>query len=314
MMLSGAIVNPQEDRLRAGWRMLLHLLLLVLLTGLFGLIAGLAAVSSGSAEGDAGLLLTSAAQLLAVTVSVRLARRFFDRRSMGSLGLYRQGAVRDLLFGVLLAAGMMAFIYAAELLLGWIRFEGYGWSGGRGAETYAGVLVWLAIFLMVGWYEELLARGYWLVNLSEGLNRWLAALLTAVAFSALHLANPNASRAAAVGLFFGGLFFAYAALRSRALWLPVGLHIGWNFFEGVVFGFPVSGLTTTRLLQHTATGPALWTGGPFGPEAGLILLPALALGALVVWAWTRARRNNAAGSSRTVNAGAAPNPEDRATA
>ena len=81
----------------------------------------------------------------------------------------------------------------------------------------------------------------------------------------------------------------YGWLRTQQLWLPIGLHIGWNFFEGVIFGFPVSGTETFRILNHTVSGPSLLTGGDFGPEAGLILIPALALGTCLTWLYTRSR-------------------------
>jgi membrane protease YdiL (CAAX protease family) len=81
-----------------------------------------------------------------------------------------------------------------------------------------------------------------------------------------------------IGLVAAGLFLAYAYVITRQLWLPIGLHIGWNFFEGNVFGFPVSGLETFKLITLRVHGPELWTGGAFGPEAGLIVFPALLLG------------------------------------
>jgi hypothetical protein len=68
------------------------------------------------------------------------------------------------------------------------------------------------------------------------------------------------------------------------------LHIGWNFFEGVVFGFPVSGLDIYALTRIQVTGPVLWTGGAFGPEAGLILLPSLIVGSVLIYWFTRNRK------------------------
>lgn len=289
MKLHDVLINPEEQRLRAGVRLALHIVLL----GVFALLFEFAAVllmvvTVGGLDSTEGMVLQSATALLAITLSVKLARRFIDRRSMAGLGLQRARAGRDLLFGIGIAGAMMAFIYGSELALGWTRFDGYGWQTAT-SRWLPDVISWIAVFLMVGWYEELLNRGYWLVNLSEGLNRILAALITSLAFALLHANNPSASYASAAGLFISGLWFAFTAYASRGLWLPVGAHIGWNIFEGVVFGFPVSGLTTTTLIRQTPLGPELWTGGPFGPEAGLILLPALALGTLAVWGYTRKR-------------------------
>lgn len=289
MKLRDVLIHREEGRPRAGVRLVLHLILLLLflLAFEFAVVLLIGLTGGGLARAQA-MVLQSVTALLAITLSVRLARRFIDRRDMAGLGLQRGRAVRDLLFGFGVAGVMMAVIYGGELALGWLRFDGYAWQAAAGGWPRE-VVGWLIVFLMVGWYEELLNRGYWLVNLSEGLNRVLAALLTSAAFAALHANNPSASWASTAGLFVSGLWFAYGAFASRGLWLPVGAHIGWNIFEGVVFGFPVSGLTTATLIRQAPVGPELWTGGPFGPEAGFVLLPALALGALAVWGYTRER-------------------------
>jgi uncharacterized protein len=251
MRLRDVLINPEEQRPRAGVRLALHLILLVAFVLLFEFAAVLLIVVTGSGlESTQGVVLQSATALLAITLSVRLARRFIDRRSLAGLGLQRERAGRDLLFGIGVAGAMMAFIYGSELASGWARFEGYGWQTAN-SHWLPDMISWVLVFLMVGWYEELLNRGYWLVNLSEGLNRILAALITSLAFALLHANNPSASVASTAGLFVSGLWFAYTAYASRGLWLPVGAHIGWNIFEGVVFGFPVSGLTTVTFIRQT---------------------------------------------------------------
>jgi hypothetical protein len=72
----------------------------------------------------------------------------------------------------------------------------------------------------------------------------------------------------------------------------MGLHFGWNFFEGVIFGFPVSGLNIYHMINLKVSGPVLWTGGEFGPEAGLIVLPALVLGSILVYFYSRSNNNS----------------------
>jgi hypothetical protein len=110
---------------------------------------------------------------------------------------------------------------------------------------------------------------------------------SSVIFAALHLGNPGANWMGFIGIFCAGMLLAFAAVRTGRLWLSIGIHIGWNFFEGVVFGFPTSGVAIYSLLRIHVTGPVLWTGGAFGPEAGLIILPALVIGAGLVYLYTK---------------------------
>ena len=134
-----------------------------------------------------------------------------------------------------------------------------------------------------------MARGYWLQNIADGTNLPIAIFLSSLMFAALHLSNPNVSALAIVGLIGAGLFLAAGYVFTRQLWLPIGLHIGWNFFEGNIFGFRVSGLDTFRLITLRVNGPELWTGGAFGPEAGLIVFPAMLLGIGLMYGYSRLR-------------------------
>jgi len=219
-------------------------------------------------------------------VAVYIARWRIDKRPFKTLGL-QAPAWGDLLYGFFTAGLMMGFIYLALQSLGWL--EAGPTEAGSGAANLGITALLLAAFILVGFYEELLARGYWLQNLEEGLNTPWAVVISSIIFSLGHITNPSYLWPAMLGLLLSGLFLAYAYLRTRRLWLPIGLHIGWNFFEGVVFGFPVSGVNIPRLLTPRITGPEMWTGGAFGPEAGLILLPALVLGAFLVYWFTRGR-------------------------
>ncbi len=136
-----------------------------------------------------------------------------------------------------------------------------------------------------------MSRGYHLQTIASGTNLLWGLIVSSAIFGALHLANPHATWISAAGIFFAGLFLGYAYIRTGKLWLSIGLHIGWNFFEGVIFGYPVSGIDTYHLTRISVSGPGLWTGGAFGPEAGLILLPAIVLGAGLVYLYTRLYTN-----------------------
>jgi membrane protease YdiL (CAAX protease family) len=295
-------LSPDERRLRSGWRILGQTILLLFFSLVFTTIyIGITKFFPLDELLDwlnIGLLNGQVVTFLAVTLSVILARRFFDRRTFTSLGLdWNATAFRDLFFGVFLAGLIMGLIYLVEWALGWLTFEGHALDDGNIYRVIISVVTMFVLFVIVAWQEELLSRGYWLQNLSAGLNLIWGVLLSSLFFALAHLANPNVSIMAVVGLVAGGIFLAYGYLRTLRLWLPIGLHIGWNFFEGTVLGFQVSGLSgMPRLIIQTVEGPELITGGAFGPEAGLIILPALLLGAVMINLYTRQRDLRGEGS------------------
>jgi hypothetical protein len=282
--------SPEDARLRAGWRLFFHFLILIFFSILFSLpFAGL--VFEPGARGPVFFLVNGLITAVPVTVSVYLARRWLDRRPFAGLGLHWNGrAAADLLLGFGLTGLMFALIFLLEWAPGFLQFEGFAWQAQPLAAILQGTFLMLLAYIFTGWGEELLFRGYWLQNISEGLNLSWGIVITSVLFALAHLLNPSPSLAAVLGLILGGLFFAFAYVRTGQLWLPIGIHIGWNFFEGTIFGFQVSGTEPFSLVRQTVQGPEIITGGAFGPEAGLVLLPALLLGALLIHIYTRTRK------------------------
>jgi hypothetical protein len=151
--------------------------------------------------------------------------------------------------------------------------------------------------LLVGAQEEWFARGYLLQNLAEGLYGpritakgavFIAYLLTSLFFGFLHANNPHATLTSSLTLALFGLCVGLGFILTGELAIPIGLHIGWNFAQGAIFGFPVSGADAhLSLLATQQSGPTIWTGGAFGPEGGLLGPLALLLGALLVYGWVR---------------------------
>jgi membrane protease YdiL (CAAX protease family) len=287
-ILARIFISPDERRLRAFWRLLGQGALLFVCLALFGIPFGILYTLMSGSTADAILTLGQLVELFAVTLSVYLARKYFDRRTFASLGLkWDSRALRDVGVGILITAILMTLVYLIENIAGWLTVDSFAWETQPLSQVIFGLASILFTYLIVGWSEELLSRGYWLQNISAGLNLFLGVLISSFLFALAHVANPNSSLLALVNITAGGAFLAFAYLRTRQLWLPIGIHIGWNFFQGPVFGFPVSGTGPFVLIRHTVTGPELLTGGAFGPEAGLIILPVIALGAALVYWYTR---------------------------
>jgi membrane protease YdiL (CAAX protease family) len=258
------------------------------------------------AEEPALEIISSVGLLLATLGAVWAAGRFWDRRPFRSFGFHlAPGWWLDFAFGLFLGALLMTAIFAAERVAGWLTVTGtFKTAEPEGAFVFA-LLVPAVTFLCVGIYEELLFRGYILRNLAEGLNLprfgplpalLMAWLFSSVVFGLAHGGNPHASVISTTNLVAAGLFLAVGYLLTGELALPIGLHITWNFFQGNVFGFPVSGAGNAyaTFVSIRQGGPDMWTGGAFGPEAGLIGLLAMLMGSLLILLWVRARRGRLA--------------------
>lgn len=295
--------NRDEKRMRALWRLQGHAL--VALVGLVIvtvpivvalLVADRLAPLPASrlarllGPGTLGLAVMTVLPGTVLTAATWAARRLLDRRPFLSLGIRRDAfVVRDLVFGVALAGSMMATSFVIMLVCGWLRVRSLAWESSSASAVALSLGGFLLVFSAVGFYEELVYRGYWYVNLRDGIGVRTAVILSSVVFALGHVGNPNASLVSGAALIGAGLFLAWATLRTGQLWMSIGVHIGWNFFQGPIFGFPVSGIETAPLIRHDVTGPPLLTGGAFGPEAGLLLLAIQCVGAVAIWWVTRDR-------------------------
>jgi uncharacterized protein len=288
-VLARIFISPDEPRLRAGWRLLLQTILLFI----FGIIISIVAGFIGFLDEPFTSILNQILNFIVITGSVYVARRWLDKRSFESLGLkLSTQTLFDILAGIGITFVQMGFIYILMLGLGWLTFEGFAWEFDPINVVITSVLTAFVVFIFVGWNEELLSRGYHLQTIASGMNLFWGVVISSAVFGLLHLGNPNATWVSAAGIFFAGVYLAYAYIRTKQLWLSIGLHIGWNFFEGVVFGFPVSGLDIYALTRIQVHGPELWTGGAFGPEAGLIVLPSLLVGAILIYLYSKIRETS----------------------
>ncbi len=298
--------NSQEHRLRAAWRLAIQLLLWVFTPALLDVaLGGPLARLVGNLLPDfiviGNRIVLFSLTLAAILATTWFATRFLDRRPLRDLGLQLDDAWwMDLFFGLALGALLMSFIFLAEYALGWVTVQDTFSVDLGDTPFYIGIIAPVVVFVVVGITEELLSRGYQTRNLAEGFNvggrHPRAALLAAWALSSLlfgmlHVFNPNSTWISTTYLMLAGLFLGLGLILTGRLGLPIGLHITWNFFQGNVYGFPVSGndFTSATFIAINQRGPVLWTGGAFGPEAGLIGIAAIVLGSLLIALWVRSR-------------------------
>ncbi len=227
---------------------------------------------------------------------------FFSKAERRRLGAYGLGSSRlaDFLPGAfwgLAALSALVFLlralhlltFDARLLFGLpILFDG---------------LQWLLAFLIVGFAEEYLLRGYLQYTLTRGVFGlghklsatharlvafWIAAVFMSILFGALHLGNGGENTLGLLQVVLVGLVFSYALWRTGSLWWAIGFHMAWDWAQSFLYGVPDSGnISVGRLFQTHAAGSPLLSGGVDGPEGSLLCVPILLLVALVIRFTTR---------------------------
>lgn len=208
----------------------------------------------------------------------------FEKRPYWTLGLEPAGAWWKYLRGVLVGLATFGASVGLLGLLGYTAFEA-GASQPQGLAALGGVVLVLFGWMVQGAAEELLTRG-WLLQVIGARYRpmWGVALSTGL-FALFHLCNPNVSLIAMLNLALFGLFAALYALYEGGLWGVFSIHSIWNWAQGNLFGFQVSGMppVSGSLFDLMETGPDVITGGPFGPEGGLAVTVVLVISCLLVW-------------------------------
>ena len=107
-------------------------------------------------------------------------------------------------------------------------------------------------------------------NFFDSMNKYIALIISSLLFAVMHLANANVTVLSFVNIFLAGVLLGIYYVHKRNLWLPISLHFSWNFFQGPIFGFEVSGVDVTGVIIQDIHGPDLITGGTFGFEGSVI--------------------------------------------
>jgi hypothetical protein len=221
---------------------------------------------------------------LALPVVYALLVRLFEGRRPGELAL-RPGASR-LALGAAIGFGLFSAVYAVFAAMGVATWHGFN---GFGAVAPA-----LLLAVVAGVGEELIFRAVFFRLLEETFGSTIALVLSAAVFGLMHAGNPGATALSSVAVALeAGLMLAAAYAWSRNLWLPIGIHLAWNFTQGGVFGAAVSGGKSEGVFNIALSGSAspLITGGAFGPEASLVAVAiCLCAGAVFLVAAIRAGR------------------------
>jgi membrane protease YdiL (CAAX protease family) len=260
-----------DGRLRAFLRFLIFLPVFVLL--LVPMVVGMSFLIGAErieSEQEWGFLIQGVVMLAASVLAgyVLLGLPFIDRRSIRTMGLWFYGGWgRELGLGLLIGVVLNSAVVAGIYLLGYYRvtvaevwpmdmLTGLGWS--------------LLVITLAATAEETLFRGYPFQRLIESWGEFGAVFFLSALFGWAHLGNPSATVLSTANTAVAGVLMAAMYLKTRALWVPIGFHISWNYIMGALYSLPVSGINLThKIFEVETTGPEWLSGGDFGPEGSI---------------------------------------------
>lgn len=242
-------------------------------------------VEAGTEKGDETALqfgIMYSLMGLIIFIYTWVSRKFIDKKSFESLGFKWKGYSNEAALGFFAAIALLGIGSVILVSIGYLSFITVNFDAGA-------LFLEIAIMIVVAFVEELLFRGYLLNNLLLSMNKWGALSITAALFSLFHGSNPDITLFAVLNIFLAGILLGINYIFTKNLWFGIFFHFAWNYFQGPVLGYDVSGLKLTPLLQQSISGPDVWTGGLFGFE-GSLLCPLLLVVAIIVFIYAFSKR------------------------
>lgn len=229
------------------------------------------------------MLFTQGLGLIGGIVMLFILWRFVNKKRISEMGF--KNFSTDFITG--LGMGALSIIIIFFILLATKNIEMANSFGSPDFSAYT--ISYLLFFILVGFSEELTFRGYIMSTLADnGNSKTVVYILSSLIFGIAHIWNPNVAIFGIVNIFLVGLLFAYMYDKTKSLWMPIGYHITWNYFQGNVFGFPVSGTTPHGMYGIDVSMGNDWlTGGSFGLEGGFLATLMIACGFLITKLYTK---------------------------
>ena len=244
---------------------ILSLIGMIVIAILFGIDPGSLITDAQNILKDLGLpanIVLSLFGFSGMFITAWIFRRFIDKKSFKSLGFsfspFRNDFFMGLILGIILISVGFGILSASGML--------------SVVDTNVNIVLligYVALFTIASFNEEIMIRGYILNNLCDSMNQYIALFISSLLFSLMHLGNANVTILSFINILLAGILLGIYYIHKRNLWLPIALHFSWNFFQGPVYGFEVSGVDISGIIIQDLQGSDTLTGGPFGFEGSL---------------------------------------------
>jgi len=284
----------REGKVRSGWKIAAMLGSAIGMTILFSIIVRIAASVILMTNGDLNIqtmeytehgnqilanvnLIMMFFQDIVMILTAIIAWKFIMKRPLSNMGLtsiktQRKEFIVGLLFGIV----SISVVFIVLVLSGNAEVE----SLTPHFSVYQ--LIYLLLFILVGFAEEIVGRGFIMSALRQTRNIPVVIIVSAIIFALMHSFNSGIGIIPYLNLTLVGILWSYIYIKSGNIWMGIGYHITWNYFQGNVFGFKVSGTETVGLISTQYEKNNIFNGGAFGPEGGLFVTAVILLGFLFV--------------------------------
>lgn len=210
-------------------------------------------------------IIISFANLLGTFITIWIMMKFADEKPFHTLGFKNHEIGKDICKGIFLGFIIMLLGFTILYFSNQIQIKNI-------VLDLNSLIAGFVLFIFVGITEEVLVRGYILKNLLVSFNSYIALFISAIIFSVLHLGNPFMDFISFTQLFVIGFLFGIPYVITKKLWFSIALHFSWNFFQGTIFGFNVSGNQQYSIVQTKFNTATIWNGGYFGFEGSILCL------------------------------------------
>jgi hypothetical protein len=249
---------------------------------LAGLVNGAALAMPNNLQDLTVFYLLNTGGFILVAVCMQL---LIDKQPLTQMGFAVKGHVNDAFAGLCTAVAILATGTLVLMATGHLKFA----QGDAGKRT---LLLNLLFCVMVAFTEEIVFRGYLLKSFLQSYKPWVALVLSAAVFALFHAGNPNAAFLPVCNVLVAGLLMGVNYMYTRNLWFGIVLHLAWNFLQGPVLGYSVSGLEAEGLLYPVLQGPDYITGSNFGFEGSVVTLVLQIIVTLFLWvAYTKKQQS-----------------------
>jgi len=288
------VFKNKEGKIRSGWKIvsvtLMIFVAIMLISMIIGFVVNVIFITSDGTNLDSITLARKTKQVqtnlqltllfiqeLVMIIAPMIAWKYVIKRPLSNMGLSPiKINIKELYVGLLFGAVSMSIVFFILIVSGNAVVK--SWTPHFSLDT----LIYLSLFIFVGFAEEIYGRGFVMSALRQTRSVPVVVIVSSIIFALLHSANSGIGMVPYVNLVLVGILLSYIYIKSGNIWMCIGFHITWNYFQGNVFGFLVSGTETKGIITTTYEQNNIINGGAFGPEGGFIVTAVILVSFLFV--------------------------------